>query len=685
MKLNKYFCLLAAGVALTACSNEDTISDKKDAQPTELSGFGGSISTDLDVLASEGCEGAQAAADTRSTLTDGVFKSWNTKDVVSISDGTLFYQYHPSTINGASCEFAVVEGKNQFDKNLTGTENFYVFYPSAAVSGWNGSKVSSKVYAEQDYTENVDNGSMGAYMATKATVSDDSHVSFNFKHCCSVVEVNLASLGVTPKRISLKSNNGIAIAGKISYDIDNQTITVASNDATDCAYSTQSDVVSLNNVAADAQMARFYILPVQLKGGITVTIEDTDGNFYTKKTTTDVGNTTEDFTVKESNNNALVAAKPYYKKVNFGAASTAKKGDWMATIPGNVWLHTLSIPGAHDAATYNITSVLYQSAYTQSLTIEEQLKAGVRAFDLRVPYKGVDSPTTATVNIYHGIVNTKVLFKDAMDYLVSFVKNNPTETVVVVVNKEESGSGTDYSEDTNNCTWQKSIRDYLDGTYTDASTIDATITGSRKDYFITNVDQPMRLNACRGKILFISRNYYGTSQSATTPVYGAVVRTWQENTAFDATLYKNNAANVCGVYVQDYYSISKTADKQNYVADCLSKSAADKTNKFYINFVSMITGTLAYPKAVAKEMNSATATKLASTSGKTGLMFFDFCGNSTYSGDKLLQAVIAQNYKYVFSNRSRISSSSSNNTGANISGDEFADDSEVYAKPFRAY
>lgn len=106
-----------------------------------------------------------------------------------------------------------------------------------------------------------------------------------------------------------------------------------------------------------------------------------------------------------------------------------------------------------------------------------------------------------------------------------------------MVNKEDSKSDfaignqkKDYSQDDNGCAWQKSIRDYVDGTYKDASTVDASITGSRAGYFITNVDQPLRLSSCRGKILFLTRNYYGTSQSATTPVYGGVIRDWKDNT-----------------------------------------------------------------------------------------------------------------------------------------------------------
>ena len=321
---------MAAGIMTTACSNEDfTPSNEGGRNDANIvSDFSGNIGNELDVLDTEGFDG-DMANNTRSTITNGEFSSWSTTDIVSISDGTLSYKYKPTTINGTRCEFGVVDGKNQFDKDLTGNENFYVFYPAAAVSGWNGAKVTSMVYAQQDYTENVDNGAMGAYMATKAKVNEDKHVSFDFNHCCSVVEVNLSTLGVTPKSVSLRSNSGVDLAGKIVYDIDNNTITVSANDATDYSYSTRSEVINMQNVAANAKIARFYVLPVVLKGGVTVTVEDTDGNFYTKSTSTDIGNASTTGTVKDSNgkNLAGAAAKPYYKKVNFGAASTAHKGN----------------------------------------------------------------------------------------------------------------------------------------------------------------------------------------------------------------------------------------------------------------------------------------------------------------------------------------------------------------------
>ena len=686
---------MAAGIMTTACSNEDFTPSNEGGRndATIVSDFSGNIGNELDVLDTEGFDD-DMANNTRSTITNGEFSSWSTTDIVSISDGTLSYKYKPTTINGTRCEFGVVDGKNQFDKDLTGNENFYVFYPAAAVSGWNGAKVTSMVYAQQDYTENVDNGAMGAYMATKAKVNEDKHVSFDFNHCCSVVEVNLSTLGVTPKSVSLRSNSGVDLAGKIVYDIDNNTITVSANDATDYSYSTRSEVINMQNIAANAKIARFYVLPVVLKGGVTVTVEDTDGNFYTKSTSTDIGNASETIKVKGPDGKDLAgaAAKPYYKKVNFGAATAARKGNWMSTIPGNTWLHGLSIPGTHDAATYNTST---SSAQCQSKNINEQLEAGVRAFDIRVPYIGLsNAPTTATVSIYHGIVNTKVLFKDAMDYLVSYVKKNPTETIIVVVNKENSkpkslitigNKSKDYSQDDNGCAWQKSIRDYVDGTYKDASTVDASITGSRAGYFITDISQPLRLSSCRGKILFLTRNYYGTSQSATSPVYGGVIRNWEDNTIFDATIYKTNATSVCGIHIQDNYSQSNYNTKQNNIKECLEKSAADFTNKFYFNFVSMVKETGASPKDAAKTMNPATVNLLANVSGKTGVMFYDYCMDKNCGGIDLQKAILNQNYKYVFGKRTRVSASKGNGTGVGIAGDEYADGSDVFAKPHKNF
>ena len=62
MNIKKYMYLMAAGLTMTACSNEDFTSGNGtgDKDVTEVSGFGGNIVDGLDVLDTEGCEGEKA-------------------------------------------------------------------------------------------------------------------------------------------------------------------------------------------------------------------------------------------------------------------------------------------------------------------------------------------------------------------------------------------------------------------------------------------------------------------------------------------------------------------------------------------------------------------------------------------------------------------------------------------------
>jgi hypothetical protein len=59
---------------------------------------------------------------------------------------------------------------------------------------------------------------------------------------------------------------------------------------------------------------------------------------------------------------------------------------WMSHLPNHVLLTDLLLVGSHCSNSWNLKSNIYEKTYhrTQSLDIQDQLKLGIRKFDLRV-------------------------------------------------------------------------------------------------------------------------------------------------------------------------------------------------------------------------------------------------------------------------------------------------------------
>ncbi len=663
--------MLAAvlGLGCSACSSDDLAVEGQGA--TEGNGAAGAdgkavvftsrIADELEILDEEGGESTPG---TRSVISGGQFTGWTQGDAVSVSDGALCYGYQvKETTNGTTCSFEVKPGNNEF----TGDDGktFYAFYPETAITGaagrggWNGSTVKAMVFAEQDYVENMDGGAFGAYMVSEAAPLKNGDAFFTFHLAASVIEVNLATLGVTPKSVSVRATNGECLAGLLKYDCSNRTAAVSTTDKTDYAASTQSEVVTVSNIAADATLVRFYVLPVQLTGGVTITVQDTDGNFYTKTASTTVGTPAEDGLTSIDGLNGATVCKPYYKKYNFGAASTATRlNNWMATIPGNVPFCQLSVPGAHDAATSGATS----AARTQSKTIAELLACGVRGFDLRPRYNSNTQSDIELENleIYHGSSATGVKFKDAMATLVAFVNTNPTEGLYVRIKKENSKLLTEPTDQS--ATWRTSIRTCLNGYYESGEVLGKLTAG-------------MTLADCRGKIVVTADNPYGEEDNTENTVFGGRL-SWDENTeGMSCAINHTWSSKVAEAYVLDDYKNGTNA-KKPHVESMLSKAASDLGNTWYLCFLNMSTINN------AKDMNPYVKGLLDSSSGRTGFVFYDYCGVdksglTSYGGAALNNAIITQNHKYVYNNRSRVHMPTG--TGVNVDGNEAADESEVYS------
>ena len=177
MKTIKYkFTLIAVALTLAACTSDDAVEPKISSTTTdgEIVTFASSIGDQLEILAEENLDGESS---TRATMSNGAFGTWDTSDKISISDGTLMYTYQPKdgSINGADCSFESKTSASFLKDGGSSEGTFYAFYPADAVLGWNGTTVSTMIYTEQKYSENIDNsGVMGPYMAATATTTDGS-------------------------------------------------------------------------------------------------------------------------------------------------------------------------------------------------------------------------------------------------------------------------------------------------------------------------------------------------------------------------------------------------------------------------------------------------------------------------------------------------------------------------------
>ena len=670
MKRNKYiYMLLASALTLSACSSDDALDGGKDQpsrpgiQKGDALTFEASVGQGLQILDEENLDVVSEGQSGKSHIavnSDFDVTTWFTNDKISVSDGTLNYTYSPeSETTGQNCTFAA--GGNEFTSDGSGQEGtFYAFYPSDAVLAWNGNTVTSMIWTEQNYEENVEqSGVMGAYVASKATTTGGgANAHFSFGHICSVIDVDISGItGETVDAVSIYANSQVSLAGKLKYDFDTKVIAVSNNDDTGYSFSTQSEMVRVSNVASGASVVRFYVLPTAQANGVTITVHTTDGNYYTKKSTNALGTSSpnSDFMASVTNGaggSSMGACLPYYKKYKFGSktASNVRMMNWMAMLPGNVKFNHLSLPGAHDAATSACSN---NSAKCQAYTVSDLLNKGCRALDLRPYYN------SSTLEIYHGIASTGVTLSGALDAVRSFLTANPTETVFILLAQEGGSDG--------NANWQNRVWSCLSN-YTD---------------YIASYGWQGNLNPCRGKMVVIFRNTYTGGSNNGDLGCGKVG--WGSSFNDKSILTGNGSGTARGTLrYQDEYETTNTSTKLGNLTKMLNEHIVpNETNAGYtfVNNVN-IAGTLSNISSLSTNMNNAVlgSTAFKDHTGKFCIMMVDFLHSSSQKGDKMFDLIHKQNYKYVYKSRTRFGSPSSTGTGANVAGDEYADDSEVFVK-----
>lgn len=713
--MKKYILGTAALLALAACSNDDIVVTPGAQEPTEgkeVSAVQSNIVGNYDNLAVEDLD-AGTQIGSRAGLDANLNATWTAGDELSISNGTLMYSYNVTKTfdEGKTASFNVAEGHAAHTSD--GNDNFYAIYPRRAITEangagrWNGSVVKGQIFAQQSYIENMGkatngNNFGGYYITTKAadvkTANNETQLSFSFTPLASVVDVDLSKTvlerGDAVAAVYLRDMSNKTIAANFSYDCNSHALTTTSDGGCDYNYTSRSNVVEVSffesedekgninytNIDASNKVVRFYILPVKLNNGVEITIRTKNGKYYTKKASASVGTeyTTEEFKISSTDKEISSIVKPYYKKYNFGTIEKARKGAWMSCIPQNVFYTMLSVPGSHDAATSSATPV----AKTQNMTIAEQLELGVRALDLR-------PSATDNLEIKHSSFGTGVTLAQAIDNMKTYLEKNPTEFIYATIHLEGDAN------DTQKKTWSNNVYALVKAAVDGGYALEALSKGVRrwKDYM--------------GKIIFIYRD----DLTGDNKIYNAAKVAWNDNIArtvkvrdtkgieindflisyqdiYESSDKEDNNSGISGYFIQKGGVKSDDA-KVSMVKKYIDDATGSNDQRLIFNFASYAGAKLSSISGHAKAIMPSVNSYIVSKNNRLGVILADFV-DATYGGYNFTAITTANNFKYVYTKRSRIDyikkyKNTTGNTGVGIAGDEYADGSDVFAKPHKNF
>lgn len=241
--------------------------------------------------------------------------------------------------------------------------------------------------------------------------------------------------------------------------------------------------------------------------------------------------------------------------------------NWMQYHDQNLKLSQLVMPGTHDSAAFKIGSASGAAAFarahtlTQERSIRRQLDMGVRFLDIRLrAQEGNDS-----LALHHGKVFLDQMFGDVLNDCYAFLRDNPSESLIMSIKDEGSAEGTDF---------RRSLQGYID---------------KSPGYWMLEGSIPT-LDEARGRILVINRF------DNNVPAMGLACN-WPAND----TLY-DGAKQLC---VQDEYRLTLT--QFGGISAEWGKVETEKT-KDMTNFNQKVTADYNYGSTVNLNFASAALT-----------------------------------------------------------------------------
>ncbi|WP_435250131.1 phosphatidylinositol-specific phospholipase C domain-containing protein [Vibrio sp. nBUS_14] len=161
-----------------------------------------------------------------------------------------------------------------------------------------------------------------------------------------------------------------------------------------------------------------------------------------------------------------------------GSSLQQDRSKWQQRLPDNVKIRSISIPGTHGSGFFHGGD----GFKTQTLSISHQLKSGIRFMDIRLRH------INDSFAINNGIVFQKQFFDDILSGSTQFLKENPSEFILMRIKKE-------YNEKNNTRYFSDTLREYIKNPL-------------YKKYLYSGDSDNPNISEVRGKIIFLNDGIY---------------------------------------------------------------------------------------------------------------------------------------------------------------------------------
>lgn len=273
----------------------------------------------------------------------------------------------------------------------------------------------------------------------------------------------------------------------------------------------------------------------------------------------------------------------------------ADRLDWMMALDDEASLNSITIPGTHDSGALH--SLAEISGKCQSLSIEEQLKIGVRFLDIRLQL------VNNKLKVVHSITDQMTDFEDILADITSFIRNHESEFLIVSIKEDASPKGSD-----------QAFAEVLESMLLSHAEINRSQS------------LPETVGEARGSIHIIARY---ENASIGIPCYDG----WSDDDTF-----------VLGdIYIQDNYRVSNTEEKIADIRQTYSV-AIEETHSLVLNYTSCYLSSCfppIYAGLPAHDINLDTQNAIANEfgNGPLGVLVCDFITS------ELADTIIERNFE----------------------------------------